>query len=284
MTTASTTTATVVPPARKHASPPLGIVAIVYTLLFVAGLYPVTVFGGLPHFPGPWEAAPTITAFFQARPTAVLLCAFFHFGAAIALGIYTATAVSRLQFLGVRAAGAHIALFGGLATAINMLVSSSVLWVLAVPGVAHDAATVRALYYLDFALGGPGFSVPLGLLFAGLAIPAAFMKLLPKWLVVLGLALAVLGELSWLDLVLPQTLFLIPPHQVSGLPLADRRRLPAAGDHPSRGARTRKPLTRGESRGRAGRRGPSTPSLKGCQCPGSRCGPSLYARPYQYSV
>ena len=30
----------------RHRGPPLGIVAIVFVSLFIAGLYPVTVFGG----------------------------------------------------------------------------------------------------------------------------------------------------------------------------------------------------------------------------------------------
>src|SRR5215469_14385712 len=113
---------------RRHPSPPLGILAIVYMVLFCAGLYPVTMFGGMPYFPGPWEPIQTITAFFQARPSAVLLCTFLQFGSAIPLGIFTASAVSRLKFLGVKAAGADIALFGGFATAMSVLASSSVLW------------------------------------------------------------------------------------------------------------------------------------------------------------
>jgi hypothetical protein len=139
-----------------------------------------------------------------------LACAFLQFGAAIPLGIFTATMVSRLQFLGVRVAGVHIALFGGLMTAFNMAASALVLWVMAYPGIAQDSAVLRALYYLTFALGGVGFSVPMGLLIAGLSIPAAFFKLLPKWLVVFGLVLAVVGELSALSLVIPNALFLIP--------------------------------------------------------------------------
>ena len=58
----------------RHPSPPLGVVAIVFTVLFLAGLSPVTVFGGRPYFPGPWESSDTIVAFFQTRPTAVLIC------------------------------------------------------------------------------------------------------------------------------------------------------------------------------------------------------------------
>ncbi len=194
----------------KHAGPNPGIVAIVYTLLFNAGLYFVISFTGGPHFPGPWESSETITAYFQGHSRAVLACAFLQFGAAIPLGIFTATMVSRLQFLGVRVAGAHIALFGGLMTAFNMAASALVLWVMAYPGIAQDSAVLRALYYLTFALGGVGFSVPMGLLIAGLSIPAAFFKLLPKWLVVFGLMLAVIGELSALSLVIPNALFLIP--------------------------------------------------------------------------
>jgi hypothetical protein len=194
----------------KHAGPNPGIVAIVYTLLFNAGLYFVISFTGGPHFPGPWKSSEAIAAYFQSHSTGVLTCAFLQFGAAIPLGIFTATIVSRLQFLGVRVAGAHIALFGGLMAAFNMAASALVLWVMAYPGIAQDAAVLRALYYLTFAFGGVGFSVPLGLLMAGVCIPAAFFKLLPKWLVVFGLVLAVMGELSALSLVIPKALFLIP--------------------------------------------------------------------------
>ena len=197
-------------PNNEHAGPNPGIVAIIYTLLFNAGLYFVISFTGGPHFPGPWESSETIAAYFQGHSTAVLACAFLQFGAAIPLGIFTATMVSRLQFLGVRVAGANIALFGGLMSAFNMAASALVLWVMAYPGIAHDAAVLRALYYLMFALGGVGFSVPLGLLMAGICVPAAFFKLLPKWLVVFGVVLAVIGELSALSLVIPNALFLIP--------------------------------------------------------------------------
>jgi hypothetical protein len=47
-------------------------------------------------------------------------------------------------------------------------------------------------------------------LMAGVSIPSVFMKLLPKWLVVFGLLLFVCGELSWLNLIFPKALFLIP--------------------------------------------------------------------------
>ena len=138
------------------------------------------------------------------------VCAFLQFGAAIPLGIFTATMVSRLQFLGVRAAGPYIALFGGLMTAFNIAVSALMLWVMAYPGIARETTVLRALYYLVFSIGGVGFSVPMGILIAGLSVPAAILKLLPKWLVVSGLALGIVGELIALSLIISQALFLIP--------------------------------------------------------------------------
>ncbi len=62
----------------------------------------------------------------------------------------------------------------------------------------------------SYAFGGPGFSVPMGLFVAGVTLPAAFLKLMPNWIIILGLALAAAGELSWLHLVIPNLLFLIP--------------------------------------------------------------------------
>ncbi|HXB11835.1 MAG TPA: hypothetical protein VNZ45_07610 [Bacteroidia bacterium] len=194
----------------RYAGPPLGILAVIYMVLFIAGLYPVTIFGGKPYFPGPWESADVIAAFFQARPFSVILCAFFQFGAAISLGVFTASITSQLRFLGARFAGTYIAYLGGLITALNMICSVFILWVMAHPGIAKDTTLLNALYYLSYVFGGPGFSVPLGLLIAGISIVSAFMKLLPKWIVVFGIILAVIGELSWLNLIFPQALFLIP--------------------------------------------------------------------------
>jgi hypothetical protein len=204
-----------------HRGPHPGALAIVYTLLFNLGLYFVVSFrppehlaasstAVRPYFPGPWESAQTIVTYFQTHSHAVLMCAFLQFGAAIPLGIFTATMVSRLRFLGVRAAGPQIALFGGLMTAFNVAISALVLWVMAYPGIANESGVLRALYYIVFAVGGVGFSVPMGLLIAGICIPALVMKLLPKWLIVFGLALGVIGELSFFSLVIPSALFLIP--------------------------------------------------------------------------
>ncbi len=51
------------------------------------------------------------------------------------------------------------------------------------------------------ALGGPGFSVPFGLLLAGIAVTGGMSRSLPRWFATLGVVLAVIGELSWLFLL-----------------------------------------------------------------------------------
>jgi hypothetical protein len=196
--------------AGHHRGPHPGALAIVYMVLFLAGLSFVVSFTSPGHFPGPSAAADTMVAYFQAQSRAVLMCAFLQFGSAIPLGIFTACIASRLQYLGVRAAGPSIAMFGGFLTAFDILSNSHILWAMTYPGIAQDPALLRALYFLSFGFGGPGFSVPMGLLIAGISVSAGFAKLLPRWLVVVGLLLAACGELSWVNMVVPQALFVIP--------------------------------------------------------------------------
>ena len=184
--------------------------AILYFVLFNAGLYPVTAMAGKPYWPGPWEPGSVIVPYFQTHTAQVLTCLFLQLGATICLGLFTASAVSRMQYLGVRSAGPWIALFGGFLTVFNGVAASLIVWTMIQPAVVQAPSVLLGLYYLSYALGGPGFSIPMDLLIAGISVPAAFLKLLPSWIVVLGLLLAVAGELSWFNLISLQMLFLIP--------------------------------------------------------------------------
>jgi hypothetical protein len=199
------------PAAVVHKGPHPGMLAVLYTVLFCAGLYPVTNLYKEPYWPGPWESASTIVPFFQTQGSRVLLCMFLQLGAFICLGLCVAAIVSRLHFLGARAAGVYIALFGGFLVVFDAMAGTMATWAMIHPSVAPHSDVVIALYYLGYGLGGPGFSIPMGLLMAGVSVTAAFMKILPKWLIVLGLILAAAGELSWLHLIVyPRLLFLIP--------------------------------------------------------------------------
>lgn len=197
-------------PIVKHPGPPLWLLALLYTVLFIAGLIPVTMFGGQPYWPGPWESPAVITHFFQTQQTRVLACIFLQTGATVCLGLFTAVAMSRLQFLRIRAAGVYIALFGGFLCVFDALAACFTTWTLLRPAVNENSSLVLTLNYLSYAFGGPGFSIPMGLLMAGISVSAGLTKLIPKWVMILGLFLAACGELSVFHLIFPQLLFLIP--------------------------------------------------------------------------
>jgi hypothetical protein len=204
-------------PTVKFRGPHIGFVAAVFVGLFLASLFPVTAFGGTPYFPGPAASVADMTAFFSQRQSAVLLCAFLQFGSVIPLGIFTASIVSQLRFQRVRAAGTQIAFFGGVLTAANIMATACILWAMTYAEVFHDAGLTQALYRISFGLGGPGFSVPFGILIAGVSITAGFYRLLPRWIVIVGIVVAVIGELSWFEIVNIKLLPLIPLTRFPGL-------------------------------------------------------------------
>src|SRR5207244_10746754 len=79
-----------------HPGPHLGVLAIVYTVLFSAGLYPVTILADKTYFPGPWEPPEIIVSYFSSHPLPVLICVFLQFGATVACAIFRASVVSCL--------------------------------------------------------------------------------------------------------------------------------------------------------------------------------------------
>jgi hypothetical protein len=197
-------------PTVKFRGPHIGFVAAAFVGLFLASLFPVTAFGGTPYFPPPTASVAEMTAFFSQRQPAVLLCAFLQFGSAIALGIFAASVVSQLRFQRVRAAGTQIAFFGGVLTVANIMATACILWAMTYAEVWRDVGLTQALYRISFGLGGPGFSVPFGILIAGVSITAGFYRLLPRWVVVMGIVIAIIGELSWFEIVNIKLLPLIP--------------------------------------------------------------------------
>jgi hypothetical protein len=196
---------------RKAApGPHPGAVAVVSAVLFVISLVVLGSPAAGTRFPRPSDAPSAMQAYFLANAAHAQLCAFFQFGAALTLGIFTAAATNRLQSLGVRVTGVRIALFGGWLAAFNSLLVAALLWVLAQPGVAQNASAVQTVYLFAFALGGTGYAAALGLLCAGLSVPALASGLLPRWLAICGLVLAVIGELSWFGLIAPPFDICIP--------------------------------------------------------------------------
>jgi hypothetical protein len=199
-------------PRIHHSGPPLLLPAITYTILVVAGAVTIGSTMSTPHDPAHQAAAYVAAIAGQQR-----LGSFFEFGSAIPLLIFVATIVSRLRFLRVRAAGEVIALSGGLGAAAMLMFSALSGWSLTRPGVGDTDSVVRALQALSFAGGGPGFAVPFGIFIAGVSVTAGLYRLIPRWIMVLGIIVAVAGELASFTLVYWNAAFCIPIARFIGI-------------------------------------------------------------------
>lgn len=193
----------------KHHGPHPGVLAIVYTILFAAGLISFGILSHGAEFPRPFGSSAAQDTFLKF-PEAIRINAFFQFACAIPLGLFTAACTSKLSFLGVKATGVSIALFGGMAAALFFMLSGLCGWVLSQPGIAGDLSVMRAIQLLGFGSGGIAFTAALGLFMAGISVPCLFGGYAPKWVAWLGLILAGIAELSTLSLVIPQAVLLLP--------------------------------------------------------------------------
>ncbi|WP_020662903.1 DUF4386 family protein [Amycolatopsis benzoatilytica] len=194
---------------RAQAGPPLLAPALAFAVLTIAS----AALGATGTRPD--TSATDTAAYLAAHQGVVRLLSFAVFGASVPLVVWAATVYRRQRRLGVHAPGAMIGLAGGVLSAAALATSGLVTWVSVqssdTPGLA------RALTSLAFASGGPGFVVPLALLIAGLAVPALFRKLLPRWLCIAGLAIAAAAVLASFSLLSPALYPLIPVGRFGGL-------------------------------------------------------------------
>ena len=201
----------------RFRGPSLILLAIVHILVFVAGLVAAAALRHGASFVTPFAPAEQVRQFFAQSPTAVRVSNFFLFASAVPFGIFAVTTVSRLRFMGVRAAGTNITLLGGLTATIALILSGITGWVLSVPEVSGSAELAKAIFFLCFLFGGAVYSVGFGLLAAGVSVTSYFMRVIPRWMVVLGMLLAMTGELSSLSLIAYPANFFIPITRYLGL-------------------------------------------------------------------
>jgi hypothetical protein len=201
----------------RFRGPSLILLAVVHILIFAAGLVAAGVLRHGASYVTPFAPAEAVRSFFALSPAAVRVSNFFLFASAVPFGIFAVTAVSRLRFMGVRAAGTNIALLGGLIATIALILSGVVGWELSLPEILASAPLVKAINFLNFLLGGVVFAVGFGLLAAGVSVTSYFMRLLPRWLVVFGMLLAATGELASLSLIAYPANFFIPITRYLGL-------------------------------------------------------------------
>lgn len=194
----------------RFRGPSLVLLGVIHIVLFAAGLIAAGVLRHGAPYVTPFAAAETLRLSVAQYATAVRVSSFFLFVSAVPFGIFAVTISSRLRFMGVRAAGTSIALFGGIAAAIALFLSGMAGWILSVPEVAASAQIVKAIVFLSFLSGGTFYAVGFGLLSAGVSVTSYFTKLLPKWIIALGMLVALAGELSSLSLIAYPANFFIP--------------------------------------------------------------------------
>ena len=191
--------------ATSHPGPNLLLLTIVYTGFMLAGGSKLIAAFRFPH-----DSAEKAVAYLAQNSWSIQWGSFCELASAIPLGIFAVTTVSRLRFLGVRAAGESIAFLGGIGVTVMLILSALASWSLTRPGIAETTGAVPALQAISFAGGGPGFAVLLGLFIAGVSIPAGVYKLMPSWLMGLGIVVAIACELASLCLLNFKAAYFIP--------------------------------------------------------------------------
>lgn len=202
------------PRSRRAGGPPLGPLAIVTFALTIAGVASLLI--GTGSAPDPFAPSADVAAWYTAHALAIRIAATLQLGAAVPLGILAASVYARQLRLGVRVPGPAIGLYGGVAASLLLLVSALATWAIVAGSDPADPGSSAALGRLAFGLGGVGYAVGIGLLIAGIAVPAYILRLIPRWLAVVGLIIAVVGELAFLSLVLDPLQVLLPVVRFGG--------------------------------------------------------------------
>lgn len=201
----------------RSGGPHPGVLAIVSLGIFLASLITSAILTGGQTFVSPFAPPGQVAAFFQQNVAATRVGGMLQFGSAVPLGIYAATVYARQLRLGVRVPGPAISFFGGISAAIFLMFSGSLTWLLSRPEITTDVMLTHALAFLAFISGGVGFVIGIGLLIAGMAVPALILRFMPWWLAWTGLVIAALSELSFLSMAVEPLQFLLPIGRFGGL-------------------------------------------------------------------
>lgn len=201
----------------RSGGPHPGILATISLGLTIGGLLASSILTGGQTFVSPFSPAGQIAAYFYGNADAVRLASVLQFGSAVPLGIFAATVYARQLRLGVRVPGPAIGFFGGITASAFLMLSALLAWVLSRPEITTDQTLTHALSFLAFITGGVAYVVGMGLLVAGIAVPALILRLLPRWLAWTGLVIAAASELGFFSMALEPLQFLLPIGRFGGL-------------------------------------------------------------------
>jgi hypothetical protein len=184
--------------------------------LSICGIVVPLIVAGI-GYPQPSSPASAVASYFTVHAMAGTLTGFFAFGASVPLGIYSATVYARLLLLGIRVPGPNIAFFGGISASVLLAAAGLLTWALGQASDGVAPAVLSLLADLAFALGGVGFVGGVGLLIAGIAVPALIVGLTPRWLAWVGLVVAAAAEVSFFSLLWDGFDILLPVGRFLGL-------------------------------------------------------------------
>lgn len=190
---------------EHHAGPSLLLLTLIYVGLLLAGGSRLSAAFAIPH-----DSAEKAVAYVAKYGWSIQLGSFFELASAIPLGIFIATTISRLRFLGVQAAGELTAFLGGIGATAMLILSALANWSLTRPGIAEATGAVSALRSISFASAGPAFVVLLGLFVGGVSLTASLYKFMPHWLMWLGIVVAIACELATLTVLNFKAGYFIP--------------------------------------------------------------------------
>jgi hypothetical protein len=176
---------------ERYSGPNLLLLTVIYLALLIAGGSRLSAAVAMPH-----DSVEKAVAYIGKYGWTIQLGSFFELVSAIPLGIFIATTISRLRFLGIRNAGESIGFLGGIGAMTMLVLSALTNWSLTRPGIPEAAGAAAALRAVSFAAAGPGFVVLLGFFVAGVSLAAGHHKTLPRWLVWLGIVVGLASELA----------------------------------------------------------------------------------------
>jgi hypothetical protein len=202
---------------RRPNGPHPGVVTLVALVLTLLGVGLGAALSGGAAVASPFTVTAEVARRLQEYAFAARIAAWLEFASAVPLAIAAATFFARQLRLGIRVAGPVIGLVGGVVASTMLMFSGLVGWVQSRPEVTGDATLAHALNFLSFITGSVGFVVGLGLLVAGIAVPALVLRLVPRWLALAGLVIAFCAELSFVAMVVEPLQFLFPIGRFLGL-------------------------------------------------------------------
>jgi hypothetical protein len=180
--------------------------AVAYAVLTVLGVALPALVAGV----RPWTSDAALLEFFQQHSGAAQLSAFLTIAATAPLAVFTAVATARVRTLGQDVPGRIISQIGGTAAASMLALAGVATLAATQTHVADSPASIRVLYGMTFAAGGPAFVLFSGLLLAGISVTGIITRILPRAVAWGGLAIAFVSELAsvsaaWdgMDVLLP---------------------------------------------------------------------------------